>query len=246
MEKVAKAVETIGRFREGAEKARESIKQAQEQLGAMGEGLEKIKDLDTTPKAQTVSEAVKVLSGLKQNDADLKAIRESLHDVKEADLETLPKAVVARAEENKTEVAEAKVNADLSEHGRRKSMGSLLDAYNAQDAATPIREHRLTGHGAYFSNLSHLLGVEAPDPTMIDTLGEGGVGRVLAHAFVNAMTSERLQSVRAALSEHHVNEQRAIADAAVLEAKELFNAADNVEIMPIDGMYSMMSVETEN
>jgi len=244
MEKVAQSVQMIDRFQRGAQQSRQAVAEIQAQLGEMGESLEKIKGLDTMPKAASVEDAVKVLSSLKAHDAELKAIRNALSEVEASTIDTLPKAAVVEAVDFDPEKARKLVANDLGESRRQRSMSALLEAYNAQDAATPIREHRLTGHVAYLSNVSHLTGVHAPDPVMIDTLGESGTAHVMRRAL--ELSGADMQGIRGALAEHHVATQVAIADAATLEATELFNAADNVEIMPIESVDEMLAGLTKN
>ncbi len=241
----------IEKLQAGAAMARAEVKQAVESLGKVGAGpLGKIQNLDTSPKVEDVKSAVDLLAGAKKLEAQIKETKGALKDVKGGDeLETLPKAALIQSSgEMSHEDAVKEVMHDLEERERQRAMDSLVDAYNAQDAISPLQSHRLSGHNAFLNGVAHAaslngVGVRGLDPLQADILGAAGSAAVLRRALDMAAGDDKakLGAVKEALAAHHVEKQVAHADAAVERAGELLNQADNLEQFDIDSMDGLMA-----
>ncbi len=241
--------------------ARERIARVQEKLGESGGALENLKTLDTTPGEMTAHERVQVLAQAKQLEAKISATREhakAVKAVKDAkSLDTLPTAAVVRTgAELSPEAAREQVHQDLSERNRQRAMGDLLDLYNVQDEAAPLRSHLLSGHNAYFSHLGQVacengLGVRAPDPLVADILGAAGTAAVMHRALTQVASqvagdAAALDGLREALGQHHVETQVKIADDATTQARAHFDKAEKMEEIPLDSMESRMAAVEQN
>ena len=248
-EAAAKAEAGIARMQSGASQARDDLKSLQEKVLG-GEALGGLAQLDTKPKAQTLSEAAALLQSVKEHESAAREYSKVERDAKDSDeLDTLPATAVIQSSGHITrEEALRSVTHDLEERRRQRAMGGLMGAFNAEDQVSPLVSHRLAGHASVFGNVGHLAGVRAPDPIMADVLGPHISAALMRRALEQTMGDDPAihEGLRDALAAHHIDTQVEAARNAVASARSLREKADALEDPSLDTEEGMAAALENN
>ena len=165
----------------------------------------------------------------------------------ETQVERVPTSAVITASPLSDEEAAAGVEADLAEEGRRDAMRGILTTVHDLEEDAPIHSHRLAGRQALFNEVAGtLLGESAVDPVLPDSLGEWATAWVMAKALQHSASPARFAAITRALRAQHVETQVQAAGEATTRANELMNAAENLEILPVDTAESFLAARSTN
>lgn len=240
----AAAAAALARMQEAAARAREEQRALQAQAG--------IETLPTALGADAshldVGQAISVVQAARQLGAIEQEVRQAKKEIEDTvEIDRLPTTAVLQVSPISDEEALQKVVQDLAETKRQTAARALVETVHNLEADAPIREHRLSGHSALFSEVSQLvLGGTGVDPVVADVLGESGTAHVLARAMREGLDDQGLAAAQRALVRQHVETQAEAAAAAVEAAEEHLNAAENLEIVPLTDEVSLLAALHQN
>ena len=228
-----------------AQKVREAAAALDEVLASHGLAPSDLGALETAPRTvQTPGDAAATLVAMQRAKELAKAHDSRARDAKsgvlgknEEPLEVLPKAAVVTASpisEEERAAAVSQIMARDGEDARQKAVVELLREYGAQDDASPLVKHRLSGHNAFWGDLAQNdLGIESPDPMLADVLGAAGTAHVLCRALeqVAARQGDKgfKERLEAALSRFHVENQIPLCRESVQGARAQLERAAQLE-----------------
>lgn len=243
VEKTQDAQAAIERRHNKAAEARQSVKRMMDDLSEGDDSpLARLANLNTKPSG-SVAESAQALAKAKQLQADVTEANKILRDVRGGDpLETLPNAAVLTSSEEMTpEEAMKQVVMDVGDLRRERAVDGLMQLYNVHSDDSKLVSHVLSGRNGFLGNVGQLLGIRSPDPLVTDIIGEHGAARLMANALLmqTGGDKDKIQKLRTVLENDHIAKQADIANEAIRNANEKFEAAKNVDILPIEDMDSL-------
>lgn len=192
---------------------------------ALKESLDSIELPDLKPKVVEAKKAVALIKADKQLKAMVKAAREANKAVDNSHAE--PKAyVLAVSAPTAEDVAK-----EVEDSVRTVTASALLSEVRDAGGEEALSSHVFTGaHNAINAVTQAVAGASLIDRSAVDVLGVAGVAQVLARRLHGALDAGRVGEVKAALDKLHAETQAGRVSEALAQAKELQDAAAEIEL----------------
>lgn len=192
---------------------------------ALKESLDKIELPDLKPKVVEAKKAVALIKADKQLKAMVKAAREANKAVDNSHAE--PKAyVLAVSAPTAEDVAK-----EVEDSVRTATASALLSEVRDAGGEEVLSGHVFTGaHNAINAVTQAVAGASLIDRSAVDVLGVAGVAQVLARRLHGALDAGRVGEVKDALDKLHAETQAGRVSEALAQAKELQDAAAEIEL----------------
>lgn len=192
---------------------------------ALKESLDEIELPDLKPKVVEAKKAVALIQADKQLKAITKAAREANKAVDNSHAE--PKAyVLAVSAPTAEDVAK-----EVADSVRTATASALLSEVRDAGGEDALATHVFTGaHNAINAVTQAVAGASLVDRSAVDVLGVAGVAQVLARKLHGALDAGRVGEIKDALDKLHAETQAGRVGEALAQAKELQDAAAEIEL----------------
>lgn len=202
---------------------------------AIAEQLDAAKP-DLKPKIAEAKQAVAMLVAHKKMKALAKQYAEAKKDIDAAHVE--PKAYVLKV----SDVSADDVAKDVEEDIRTAAAKSLLGEAEAAGGHEALEGHVFTGAHAAINALSQAVaGASLIDRSVVDVLGVAGAAQVMARRLHGAYGADEANKVADAVAQYHADTQAGRVQEALAEAKELQDAAAELQMEEAEGSADLVA-----